>query len=66
MFAGRIAAGAGTGKRASPFSVGGYFYGIYPIVTLVFRLPVIGGCFPQADDIVHGSTPVSSPAIISA
>jgi hypothetical protein len=38
---------AGTGKSAPPFSVGAYFYGIYPIVTLIFRLPVIGGMFPS-------------------
>jgi hypothetical protein len=66
MFTGIIVAGTGTGKSAPPFPVGAYFYGIYPIVTLVFCLPVIGGCFPQTDDIVHNTPPVNSSAIISA
>jgi hypothetical protein len=66
MFTGIIVAGAGTGKSGPPFSIGGYFYGIYPIVTLVFCLPVIGGRFPQTDDIAHGSPPVSSSVIVAA
>jgi hypothetical protein len=54
MLAGISAAWTGTGKITSLFAIGSYVYGIYSVITLIFRLPVIGGCFPKVDDVVHG------------
>jgi hypothetical protein len=61
MLAGIIVAGAGTGEIAPAFSVGGYLYGIHPVIALVLGLPAIGSGFPQIDDIVH--KPIFLPSL---